>query len=379
MRAGLFFNSQGVDSRLNQAVPSAVRPTVLHYTGSTWDGSGIHAVLRQQAGTTAYRCLLGVSPDFVAGKLPRLRCWRGPPVRDDLIGFSNLWKTLRVALRVRRWLRRGPQRVFHGHSRAGLLVGLWLHLLGEKRVVVSVHVYGRQRWFYRWVSAGLGSRLWWQTPAMKRYYGCRDQTWNGCMPNGLAIPQASAMRNGPTGGVLKLGGAGMLVRLKRWDLIIEALGRLPAGCAVEFWHIGGEVDTPASRAYARELRRAVERHRLGARVHWLGWQASSAGLLAQVDAVVVPSDSEAFSMIALEALFAGVPVIATRGGGPEDLLINGENGWLVPPDDAEALARRIELCCDAGTWAGLRVAPDHLQRFSVESLAPQWAAIYASL
>lgn len=259
------------------------------------------------------------------------------------------------------------------------MVGLWLQFLGAKRVVVSVHVYGRQRWFYRWAAARLGPRLLWQTPAMKRHYGCRDQDWKGCMPNGLATPRAEAMRRAPAGGVLRLGGAGMLVRLKRWDLIIEALARLPAGRVVEFSHIGGAVDTEASRACRADLHALVELHGLGARVHWLGWQASSAGLLAQVDAVVVPSDSEAFSMIALEALFAGVPVIATRGGGPEDLIIDGENGWLVPRSDAGALARRIELCCEIPAWAGLRVEPEHLRRFSTESLAPQWAAIYASL
>ena len=115
-------------------------------------------------------------------------------------------------------------------------------------------------------------------------------------------------------------------------------------------------------------------------MHWLGWQSSSAELLRQVDAVVVASDSESFSMIALEALYAGLPVIATRGGGPEDLILEGTNGWLVPAGDATGLAACFGRCLDPATWATLRLAPEHLRRFSVPAtLAARWLEIYAAL
>ena len=72
--------------------------------------------------------------------------WIGPWIYGERISLGNFWCARSVALAVRRWLQAEPGRVFHGHSRAGLLVGLWLRLLGERRVVVSVHCYGRQRW-----------------------------------------------------------------------------------------------------------------------------------------------------------------------------------------------------------------------------------------
>ena len=171
-----------------------------------------------------------------------------------------------------------------------------------------------------------------------------------------------------------------MVRWKRWDLVLVALAKLPAGAAVEFRHIGGPLDEPDSRACERELIGLTRRLGLDTRVRWLGRQPSSAALLEQVDTVVVPSDGEPFSMIALEALFAGVPVIATRGGGPEDFIVDGENGWLVPAGEAAALAERFQQCLDPAAWRSLRLRPEHLKRFSVpETLAARWLEIYAAL
>ena len=349
-------------------------PTVLHFTGSRWDGTGVHAVIRQLAQTGRYRSVLGVAPDFLAEKMPRLPVWRGPHVADDSIGPANLWPTLRVAWQVRRWLRRGAHRVFHGHSRAGLLVALWLWLSGERRCVVTVHVYGSNIWFYRLARHCLGRRLVWLTPAMKRHYRQAEDGWRHCLPNGLARRWVSEMHRWSGGKPLRVGGAGMLVRWKRWDLVLEALAQTSG---VEFLHIGGAVELPDSRAFESELRARAARPDLAGRVRWLGWQADSSTLLGEVDVVVVPSDGEPFSMIAIEALFAGVPVVATRRGGPEDFIIEGRNGWLVPAGDAGALAARLTRCLDPSEWQSLRLDPEHLRRFSVpETLAECWAEIY---
>ncbi|WP_164976011.1 glycosyltransferase family 4 protein [Oleiharenicola lentus] len=357
------------------------RITVLHYTGSRRDDGGVHAVIRNIAADAHMDAVLGVSPGYGATKEPSLPVWCGPAVADEMIGAGNLWPTLQVAWKIRSWLRAAPRRVYHGHSRAGMLVALWLHFLGEDRAVVSVHCYGRHLWVYRLAHGLLGQRFLWLSPAMKRHYGLPDLSWSGCMPNGLNASLSAVMRRGPgADGVLRLGGAGALVRWKRWDLVLEALARLPASAKVRFMHIGGALDSAESRACEQDLRAQTERLGLRDRVEWRGWQPSSAGLLAEVDAVVVPSDGEPFSMIALEAMFAGVPVIATRGGGPEDFIVEGVNGWLVPQGDAAALAARIEALLQPAAWNGLRVMPEHLRKFSMpETLAGRWAAIYASL
>jgi len=355
--------------------------TVLHYTGYDEARGGIMTGISHLAAAGAFRCVVGVNRGFQCPAGLALDVVEFSRIEGEKINAVNFWRARAVARQVRDWLRAGPDRIFHGHSRAGLLVALWLHWSGEARVVASVHCYGRQRWFYRGMKKILGPGLRWLTPAMKRHYYHGEGTdWSDCMPDGLGAPLPSALRRWPGGRSLRIGGAGMMVRWKRWDLVLGALALLPADCAVEFMHIGGPVDEPESRAYEQELLADTQSRGLSARVRWLGWQPSSVELLRQADAVVVPSDGEPFSMIALEALFAGVPVIATRGGGPEDFILEGKNGWLVPAGDAEALAQRFRQCLDPTAWRSLQLRPGHLRKFSVpETLAARWAEIYAAL
>ncbi|SCY10784.1 Glycosyltransferase involved in cell wall bisynthesis [Lachnospiraceae bacterium XBB2008] len=67
--------------------------------------------------------------------------------------------------------------------------------------------------------------------------------------------------------------------------------------------------------------------------------------LARSDIFVLPSRSETFGLVYAEALAAGVPVIATRCGGPEDF-IDDSNGILVPVDDVQALAEAMRSMAD---------------------------------
>jgi len=58
--------------------------------------------------------------------------------------------------------------------------------------------------------------------------------------------------------------------------------------------------------------------------------------------LVLPSRGEGMGRVVVEALLRGRPVVGTRGGGIEDLVRDGENGLLVPPDDPDALAAALE-------------------------------------
>ena len=55
----------------------------------------------------------------------------------------------------------------------------------------------------------------------------------------------------------------------------------------------------------------------------------------------LPSDEEGLGVVLLEAMACGIPVISTRSGGPDGVITDGEDGYLVPLDDAAALADRI--------------------------------------
>ena len=61
----------------------------------------------------------------------------------------------------------------------------------------------------------------------------------------------------------------------------------------------------------------------------------------------MPSLEEGFPIAALDAMAAGLPVVATSVGGVPELIEDGKTGWLVPPRDAEALASRLRsLLCN---------------------------------
>lgn len=357
----------------------AERQEILHYTGYPHDRGGIVAVIRALRAEGRFRVVHGVGAGFEASGSP-METWVGPRTGGERINWRELWRARAVARSVRAWLTEDSRRIFHGHSRTGLLVALWLRLMGERRAAVTVHCYGHQRWFYRLARILLGPRLQWLTPAMKRYYyGARAAvTWDDCIPNGLPGSPAPTMRRPTPGKPLRIGGAGMITAEKNWDLIVDALALLPAAAPVQYFHLGGPINETSSVQYAAELRRRAEEVAPG-RMHWLGWQNSSGAWLNEVDVVVVPLETEAFSLIALEALFAGVPVIAARGGGPDDLIRPGENGWLVAPRDPAALAGQIMQCLNAERWSGLRVDEARMQRFTASRVSRQWETIYSQL
>lgn len=86
-------------------------------------------------------------------------------------------------------------------------------------------------------------------------------------------------------------------------------------------------------------------------VLFLGKHESVAELLSCADLFLLPSETEAFGLVALEAMACGVPVIGTRVGGLPELVTNGENGWLVPVGDHVAMAAAgIRLLKDPALW-----------------------------
>jgi L-malate glycosyltransferase len=93
---------------------------------------------------------------------------------------------------------------------------------------------------------------------------------------------------------------------------------------------------------AVELRALASRLGLDRHVEFLGHREDVPALLAESDVFVLPSRSEAFPNGAIEAMAAGLPVVASRVGGLLDLVDEGRTGLLVPPDDPAALASAIE-------------------------------------
>lgn len=357
-------------------------PTVLHYSGAENDRGGIVSVIRGLAAAGRFACVLGVSPGFTQRRVPPLATLAFPRVAAEVIGLKTWWRTWWVAREVRAWLAADPTRVFHGHSRAGLLVALHLASLGEARVVASVHCYGRQRWFYRHAQRRLGSRLFWLTPAMKRHYQIESRGWEQCIP-GAVTEAASTVGRGRSraDGGLRLGGVGLMVEWKGWHDVVDALAVLPLPIRerVTFRHIGSPDTTLASQTYARRLHERA--HALGLEncVSWLGEQPDSEAFLSDVDVLLLPSRAEPLSMALLEALRVGVPVLAADSGGPVDILQPGETGWFFRTGEAADLARALTMLATTDAIQRVAITPETIRPFTAPVIAAQWAEVYARL
>ena len=100
------------------------------------------------------------------------------------------------------------------------------------------------------------------------------------------------------------------------------------------WHLALVGDGPL-RASLHEQTRELG---LEGRVHWLGRRTDVPSLMRSADLLVLPSLWEGMPNVVLEAMAARRAVIGTRVEGTEELVVPGETGWLVAPNDVDALA-----------------------------------------
>lgn len=95
-----------------------------------------------------------------------------------------------------------------------------------------------------------------------------------------------------------------------------------------------------------DVRRQVEAAFLDDRVTLTGYREDLREFIGCLDLLVHPALDEGLGVVLLEAAAAGVPVVATPVGGVPEIVRDGENGLLVPPDDPPALARAVHTLID---------------------------------
>ena len=165
---------------------------------------------------------------------------------------------------------------------------------------------------------------------------------------------------------------------KAYDVLLRAAALL----ATEVQPCRVVIVGDTSGALFSELQRLHAGLGLGDRVLFAGFRRDVPQVLRAFNALALSSRTEGFSLATVQAMATGVPVVATRSGGPEEILEDGVTGLLVPRDDPAALAaamRRLRDDAALRTRLGNAGPPAVAARFNRRSMLEAYQRLYDAL
>ncbi|WP_410017522.1 glycosyltransferase family 4 protein [Pseudomonas sp. 6D_7.1_Bac1] len=278
--------------------------------------------------------------------------------------------------------RRSERPLVNTHNFKGLLFGWMGATLWRLPLVITQHGFtprSRKQRFYNWLSLQLC-----RTTSVDRVVCVAESIAVLCrrasvrpdklqvIPNGL--PASSALPRHIADQQLWLAGyVGRLSSEKGPDLFLDAL--IPLCQQHPQLHAVMLGDGPEHQTLLARINAAG----LQARITLPGYQTDMRVWWTQLNALVISSRTEGTPMILLEAMQAGVPVVAFGVGGIPDVIEDRHNGLLAAPTDSAALAQHIEtLLSDP---ALVRLLTEHarrtqLDRYDLPALAERWSQLY---
>lgn len=173
--------------------------------------------------------------------------------------------------------------------------------------------------------------------------------------------------------VLILGMVCRLVEQKGIPYAMEALRRLRADFPTTHLVIAGDGEK------AVELKRLASSLGIADRLHWLGWRADAADIMAAFDVLLAPSLWEGFGLVLLEAMSRRLPVVASRVSAIPEILVDGETGLLFAARDVDGLAKAVaRLLSDRALrkHMGLLGAARLEEHFSVRRMVDNTIMVY---
>lgn len=278
----------------------------------------------------------------------------------------------RGAARFRRALARHDPAIVHFHA-GGSVPRLITRATTRARIVAHYHSLGEEaklddpaRRSTRFADAIIANSM-----------ATRDQLGDPraviVYPSVAVLPNAKRSPWGPEDRVC-IGTAARLVPVKGMHHLIDALALLD--------DLNVQLRVAGSGPERARLEGAVQKAGVAPRVRFLGWRDDLETLMSSWHVYVQPSLSEGLGISALEAMSAGLPVVAGNHGGLCEIVTDGQTGFLIDPKDTSALAGAIRklvsdppLALRMGAAARERIARD----FSGDKELSALSAVYQRL
>jgi len=295
---------------------------------------------------------------------------------------------LRVVKRLVRLVDDERYDLIHAHTPRTALVGRLATRRAGVPFVYHVHSpAGRDssRRTLNWINATVewaavreADRLIAVSPSLREYMIARGIPADRItyVPNGVPVAGHSTERH-PPADAWTLGTVALFRPRKGTEVLLEALAALRSrGVNVRLRAIGG-FETPRYEAAVLDL---SDRLGLKRAVDWIGFTRGVNRELAKVDLFVLPSlFGEGLPMVVLEAMAAGLPVVASRVEGVPDAVAHRQTGLLVDPGSVSQLARAVEeIIAGHLDYGALSRGAQcrHAELFSDTAMAAGVAAVY---
>jgi L-malate glycosyltransferase len=323
----------------------------------------------------------------------RANVFGGEALRGSLI--SKLRRgvdVLSFMVRLRTWLREEHVDVLYANDlRSLLLGGLPARILGlkvlwyvreDRRLGVFQHVGVRLA--HRIVTIADGVRRAFTPRELARHEDrfvtlmtgfdvgryAHDKDARKAIRRSLSIPAEARV----------IGLVGSLTARKGHDLLVAAAKRIVAEHpATHFLFVGSS--PKGQPAFADGIRADISAAGLDSRIHWLGYTDNVAGAYSAMDLLVLPSRSEGLPRTVIEALAAGLRVVASDAGGTGEILTQPDLGEVLAANEAECIAEAvIRALAKPATAEDAQLRHDYVRdRFSVDAFVRGFAEIVERL
>jgi glycosyltransferase involved in cell wall biosynthesis len=299
---------------------------------------------------------------------------------QDILAVRSVFQYVRAA---------GPFDVIHGHSSKGGAIARLAAIIARVPAFYTLHglimmdpmLAGWKRFMYLSIERALAlatSRIIAVSPEEARAAVALKlgRSRVVIVPNGVDKPELAPRSEArrameiPDDAVVA-GFVGRLVVQKAPDVLLHAFARasasVPTACLAMIG--SGPMD--------KRLRNLARVLGIADRVRWLG-ECDAREFLAGFDVFALASRKEGLPYVVLEAMAAGLPVVAASSAGVESLLTNDENGYIVRPDDPDAFAEGlVSLLRDPVRRAAFGQASlDRVAHFSIDAMVDRTLDLY---